>query len=168
MNYLNVSYDSNAGYLSAKNEVVQILRSMGDQKSEVELLAAGIMIAKTNIVSRKVIEELHERYVNDPQSLKATLKWVPVDFVCSPSLMDIKSVIREELNFLIVPSDTYKISVRSMTKKVSETELRDVVLGVLRGKEHEEAQREVNIAVYDDKAMISYLSKLDIFIRQSQ
>jgi len=165
MNYLCVSYDSNAGYFAAKNEIVQLLRAMGDQKAEVELLAPGLLLVKTNNVSRKVTEELHERYVNDPESIKATFQWIPADFLCAPSLTDIKSTVREELNFLIIPTDTYRLSVVSVNQNVNEKELRKTVLGILRGKESETAQHEVRIEVYNENAFVCYLRNKDIFTR---
>lgn len=165
MNCLCVSYDSNAGYFAAKNEIVQILRAAGDQKAEAELLAPGLLLVKTTIISRKVTEELHERYVNDPESIKATLQWIPVDFLCAPNLADIKSTVREELNFLIIPKDTYKLTIQSVNPKISEKEIRSAALGILRGKEDETAQHEIRIEVYNEQAFVSYLRNKDIFTR---
>jgi len=165
MNYLSVSYDSTAGYLSAKNEIVQLLRALGDQKAEIELLMPGMVLVKTSLVARKVTEELRERYVNDPESIKATLSWIPVDFVCSPTLSDIKSTIREELKFMITPSDTYRIGVICTTKKVNEKEIIQAIQGTLSGKENETAQHEVHAEIYDGYALLSYVRKADVFVR---
>jgi len=165
MNYLSVSYDSTAGYLSAKNEIIQILRSLGDQKGEVELLMPGMLLVKTNLAARKITEELRERYVNDPESIKATLSWIPVDFVCPPTLADIKSTIREELKFLITPSDTYRIEIICPTKKVNEKEILSAIEGTLSGKENETAQHEVHIEVYEGYALLSYVRKMDVFLK---
>lgn len=165
MNYLSVSYDSTAGYLSAKNEIVQLLRALGDQKAEIELLMPGMVLVKTSLVARKVTEELRERYVNDPESIKATLSWIPVDFVCSPTLSDIKSTIREELKFMITPSDTYRIEIICTTKKVNEKEIIQAIQGTLSGKENETAQHEVHAEIYDGYALLSYVRKADVFVR---
>jgi hypothetical protein len=165
MHHLSVSYDSTAGYLSAKNEIVQILRSLGDQKGEVELLIPGMVLVKTSLTARKVTEELRERYVNDPESIKATLSWIPIDFVCPPTLADIKSTIREELKFLITPSDNYRIEIICPTKKVNEKEIMQSIQGTLNGKENETAQHEVHIEVYDEYALLSYVRKMDVFVK---
>lgn len=165
MSHLSVSYDSTAGYLSAKNEIVQILRSLGDQKGEVELLMPGMVLVKTSLVARKVTEELRERYVNDPESIKATLSWIPVDFVCPPTLSDIKSTIREELKFMITPSDTYTIGIICPTKKMDEKEIIQAIQGTLSGKENETAQHEIHVEVYDSYALLSYVKKMDVFVR---
>lgn len=164
MSHLSVSYDSTAGYLSAKNEIAQILRSLGDQKGEVELLMPGMVLVKTSLVARKITEELRERYVNDPESIKATLSWIPVDFVCPPTIADIKSTIREELKFMITPSDTYKIGIICPTKKVNEKEIKQAIDG-LSGKENETAQHEIHVEVYDGYALLSYVRKADVFVR---
>lgn len=165
MNYLSVSYDSTAGYLSAKNEIVQILRLLGDQKGEVELLMPGMVLIKTSLVARKVTEELRERYVNDPESIKATLSWIPVDFVCTPTVSDIKSTIREELKFMITPNDTYAIGIICPTKKINEKEIKQAVKGTLSGKEDETAQHELHVEIYDGCALLSYVRKADVFVR---
>lgn len=165
MNHISVSYDSTAGYLSAKNEIVQILRSLGDQKGEVELLMPGMVLVKTSLVARKVTEELRERYVNDPESIKATLSWIPVDFVCSPTISDIKSTMREELKFMITQSDTYRINVICPLKKISEKEIVQAIQGTLSGKENETAQHEIHVEVYNEYALLSYVKKTDVFVR---
>jgi hypothetical protein len=125
----------------------------------------GMVLVKTNLVARKITEDLRERYVNDPESIKATLSWIPVDFVCTPILANIKSTIREELKFLITPSDIYRINIVCATKKISEKEILQAIEGTLSGKENETAQHEVHVEVYDGYALLSYVRKMDVFVK---
>ena len=83
----------------AREEILQILRKLGDKEPFVERTAArGIIGVRTRIDSREVIQRLRELFDEDPFVLQHTLKWVPVDLWTSSTLDSMKEGVTQLKN----------------------------------------------------------------------
>ncbi len=72
----------------AKDEILQILRILGDDNSVVKrTVARGIIGVRTRLDSREVVSSLRKLFEEDPLIFQYTLKWVPVD-LWTPSHME--------------------------------------------------------------------------------
>jgi len=83
-------------YGRAREEVLQILRKLGDDKPFVKCTAAmGIIGVRTQIDSRGVTQRLRELFEEDPFIVQHTLKWVPVDLWTRSTLDSMKEGITQ-------------------------------------------------------------------------
>jgi len=87
------------GYGRAKKEILNILRTVGDEKAIVRrTVAEGIIGAKTSLDPREVIRELRKLYDKDPFIFQQTLKWVPVDLWTRSEIDSLKEAVAELRN----------------------------------------------------------------------
>jgi hypothetical protein len=163
---LIVQYDSKAGYLSGKNEIHNILTKLGDQKSEQELLVPGFIGVKTILVARNVVEELREMYANDPESVKATVKWVPADYWCDATVEKILLTVKEEVKDLFLPSDPYSIQILPHKTALKSDEIISAIKPWLKGTISDFPQKILRIELFDKKASVTLLKPKDIFSRE--
>ena len=64
----------------AREDVLKILRALGDQDPTVRRTAArGLLGVRTALDPRGVTRELRELYSKDPFSFGTTIKWIPID-----------------------------------------------------------------------------------------
>jgi len=98
-------------YGKARNEIVNFLKSIGDEKPFVErTIAKGIIGIKTSVDSRQVIRTVREFFEKDPLSFQYTLKWVPIDFW---TFSDIDSIKKEvvKLRNRILKGEKWRMTV---------------------------------------------------------
>ncbi|RLE46139.1 hypothetical protein DRJ22_02705 [Candidatus Woesearchaeota archaeon] len=161
---LLVFYDSKAGYLAAKNEVQTILTKLGDQKSEEELLESGIIAVKTELRNRKVIEEVRDIFVSNPLSINSTLKWVPIDYWCNPTLKDIISTVKEEIASLITEKDRFAIEVEKHESNLNKKEMQNKIAELIKGKpDSDYPDKTIRIDLFKERVGITLLGKHDVF-----
>jgi tRNA acetyltransferase TAN1 len=80
-------------YAKARNEIVNFLRSIGDEKPFVEkTIARGIIGVKTSLDPRQVIRSIRDLAEKDSSLFQYTLKWVPIDLW---TFSDLDSIKRE-------------------------------------------------------------------------
>jgi tRNA acetyltransferase TAN1 len=98
-------------YTRAKEEAVQILSKLGDDKPFVKRTAArGIIGVRTQIDSREVIQRLRELFDEDAFTLQHTLKWVPVDLWTHSTMDSMKEGVTE-LREKIHEGDKWRMTV---------------------------------------------------------
>src|ERR1041385_2827466 len=90
-----VTYGS-AGYFAAKKEVQAILTKLGDQKAQIDLIAPGSIGILTKIPAKKLVEDLRELYLSDPEVLSTTGDWIPLEYWCASTVPAVVKVIRDE------------------------------------------------------------------------
>lgn len=84
---------------SARKEILQILRKLGDEEPLVKRTAArGIIGVRTRIDSREVVQRLRALFDEDPFILQHTLKWLPVDLWTISSLDSMKEGVTQLKN----------------------------------------------------------------------
>lgn len=107
---LLVSYSWGA-YRRAKEEILAILRTLGDENPIVKrTIAEGIIGVKTRLDSREVIRGLRTLFSKDPFILQQTLKWVPVDLWTNSDMDSMKEAVAELKN-KIRAGETWRMTV---------------------------------------------------------
>lgn len=158
-----VKYSSSAGFMSAKGELQSVLSRMGDQRAETELLAPGVIGVETELEPRRVVEELHDQFVSNPDLLSATLLWVPVDEWTD--LEKVERVVREDVK-PVVGDALYRVDVVVHKGDADAEALKSSVAGVVGGRVNEDhPQKVVRIDVVERKAGVSVLKQADVFAR---
>jgi tRNA acetyltransferase TAN1 len=83
-------------YGRAKEEIVRILKTLGDENPIVRrTIAEGIIGVQTRLDSREVIHGLQRLFNEDPSLIQHTLKWVPVDLWTYSDMESMKSAVKE-------------------------------------------------------------------------
>lgn len=152
---LIVYYAAHGGYLSSKIEVHNLLTKFGDQKADIELLCPGVMAVKTSLDARKVVDNLSDLYVKEPSALNYTVKWIPVDYWCSPA--EIVSTVKDEYRTMFAPTDQFSVKIVSRGK-LNEQELLSSLKPFLRGSINDEhPQKILRIEVFDKLVAVALL-----------
>ena len=83
----------------AKEEIIQILKILGDESPVVKrTVAQGIIGARTHLDSREVVIGLRKLFDEDPFTFRYTLKWVPVDLWTRSDMESLKEGVRKLRN----------------------------------------------------------------------
>lgn len=159
---LIVEYESKAGFLEARREIEQFLEKLGDKSPEVELIMPGWLAVKTDIKNKEVIEELRDIFSTDPNSVKATKRWIPVDCWCDNG--EVEACIKEEYNEILLPKDRYHINLEAHGAGVSEEDFADKIAGAVRAKrELDPVEKILRVHVFKDKTALSLNGRHNYF-----
>jgi len=158
-----IYYSSDAGFMTAKQEIHNILTKLGDQKEETELVVPGVIGLKTKLDARKVIDELNELYVNDPNSVTATVKWIPVDYWCNADNKSILDVFKDEFKTMFSETDHYNIEITNEKPGLLDT-LKPWIKGTIN---KEKPQKILKIELFGENAYISLLRPHNIFSKNN-
>ena len=162
---LIVHYGS-AGYLAAKMEIHAILTKLGDQKEEQDLLAPGVIGVTTKLDARKIVVDVKDHYVSDPESIRATYKWEPADNWCDAATDAITKIIREDIREFMMPDDLYTIEVDEHNSKLAKDEVIKAAAKYMRGKlDHERPNKTLVIELFDTKACVTLALKKEMFTK---
>jgi len=100
-------------YKGAVEEIVRILRALGDGKPLVRrTLAEGIIGVKTCLNPRTVVSELRRLFYEDPAAFQYTLKWVPIGLWAFSDLESMKEAVAE-LGKNIGANETWRMTVET-------------------------------------------------------
>lgn len=156
---LIIWYDG--GYLNAKSELHNILAKMGDQKAQMDLLGPGMISVTTNLKPLRIIEQLQEISVNDPEDIKYIIRAMPVDEFCE--IGEFNAVLREDIKGLI-GSDLYSIEVGVV--KGSEGDLKARAQSVIGGRiDENHPQKTLRLTVIENHIAVSLLTPKKEFKR---
>lgn len=162
---LIVHYGS-AGYMNAKSEIHAILTKLGDQKEEQELLAPGVIGVTTKLDARKVVVEVKDQYVFDPESIKATSEWEPADNWCDATIDAITKTIREDIREFMTSEDLYTIDVDEHNSKLEKAEVAKAAASFMRGRlDYERPNKTLIIELFETKACVTLALKKDVFLK---
>lgn len=100
-----------AGERWAKGEIINLLRTLGDEQPFVKRTPAwGIMGVRTTLQPRRVTTELRSLLQQNPLLFRATSKWVPVDIWTYSDIESLKEAVLR-LRERIKPGETWRMSV---------------------------------------------------------
>lgn len=144
--------------MNARNEIQNLVTKLGDQKASIEILVPGWIGVKTEVDARKIVEELRELFLADPQGIKTLKEIVPHDNWCEASIQKIKQTVNIEATDLFADEDIYKIDVHVKKSDLSPEEIKETVSPMLKGREDENhPQKILRIDVFGQWAAITVL-----------
>jgi len=161
---LLVSYPWGA-YRRAKEEVLSVLKRLGDEKTIVQrTVAEGIIGVNTRLDPREVIRELRTLFDEDPLILQQTLKWVPVD-MWTWSKMDSMREAVSELKKKIQVGERWRMTVekRRSTKYHKIEIIRELAELIEEKVDLEKPDKILRIDIIGKYAGVSVLTSQDIF-----
>lgn len=138
-----VEYDSDCGYMLARNEIHDFFERLGDRDCSIEIISSGFVGVQTKLNNIDVIEALQDIYFKSPDSFKATLRWLPVDFVCGfnnicDSLKEFEDILSER--------DFYDLLVESYGD-LEELMIENLIKSCVKAKMLMTAQRLIHVVV---------------------
>jgi len=81
-------------YRRAKEEIMHILKTLGDEKPLVKpTIAEGIIGVKTRLDPREAVQGIRMLFDRDPLIFQHTLKWVPVDLWTHSDMESMKEAV---------------------------------------------------------------------------
>lgn len=84
-----------SAYRRAKDEIIQILKLLGDENPIVKrTVAQGIIGVKTCLDPREVVSELRRLFEDNPFTFQYTLKWIPIDLWTHSDMESMKEGLR--------------------------------------------------------------------------
>lgn len=157
---MNLIVEYEGGYLNGKSEIESVIRKLGDDKVEIEILVPGVLGIKTELTARRVTEELRELMMGESgfKFIKKAIpidEWVAVEEVPKLVEEDFKSVIADAL---------YRVDVVVRKGDVDANALVEKVKKVVNGRyEENRPQKIIRVEVFDKQAGVSLIKELDVF-----
>ncbi len=156
-----VKYRSSAGFMTAKAEIQDILTRQGDQKAEMELLAPGVIGVASKLKNRDIVENTREAYVEDPDSLKATTEWIPVDAWCAVDR--ILPFAREELQASFFDNDRVLVEVIVHRGSAKAEEIKKSLLSLVKGVIYDvNPSKVLRVDIADNNAGVTLMKPNDV------
>jgi len=152
-------------YRRAKEEVLSVLKRLGDEKPIVKrTVAEGIIGVNTHLDPREVIRKLRTLFDEDPLSLQQTLKWVPVD-MWTWSKMDSMREAVSELKNRIQVGERWRMTLekRRYTKYHKIEIIRELAELIEEKVDLEKPDKILRIDIIGKYAGVSVLTSQDIF-----
>lgn len=152
-------------YRRAKEEVLSVLKRLGDEKTSVKrTVAEGIIGVNTSLDPREVIRKLRTLFDENPLILQQTLKWVPVD-IWTWSKMDSMKEAVSELKNKIQVGERWRMTVekRRYTKYHKIEIIRELAELIEEKVDLEKPDKILRIDIIGKYAGVSVLASQDIF-----
>jgi len=158
---MNIIVFYQGGYMDAKSELKDLLRKMGDDKANVEILVPGVVGVETELNPRRFTEELRDMQAGDPESVRCIAKAVPIDDWCA--VEEVGKVVKEDFKSVIADA-LYRVDVQVHRGDANADEITKVVQEVINGRiDVDHPQKIIRVDVFDKQASVSLLKELDIF-----
>ena len=94
-----------------QEEITRILGEFGDDEPEITITSmSGILTAKTKLDPIMVVEKIQELIMDEPWSIRYSLRIIPIQRVSETKIEEIEKVISEMIE-LIPKGDSYRISI---------------------------------------------------------
>lgn len=107
----------------AKEEVRYILREFGDEEADVRITnMSGILTANTYLDPLQVIKYIREKIVDEPWSVRYSLKIVPIEEVVETEYNSISDAL-SKMTEKIKQDETYRISIKKRNSTISSNEI---------------------------------------------
>jgi len=116
-----IEYKPEAGYLEARKEVERIFEGR-DENVIIDLLVPGWIAVKTDLKHKDIIEDIKDRFSMDPQYIKATRRWIPVDYWCT--IETISDTIKEEYGEILTSKDRCFIKIEPHGAEANEKDIK--------------------------------------------
>lgn len=139
-----------------------MLESFGLRAADVELFAPGIIGVRAATDAFALVADVNERFLNDPECLSSTKRWLPVSTVCE--LDRIPQCVREECAGTLRATDAYRLVFENYAD--ASEGLPEKIREVVRASEDERADKVLYVLVFARFACVSLVRKHAVFVRE--
>lgn len=107
----------------AKEEIKKIISDLGDDNPEFLITdLPGIIIGNTSLDSIMIIQNIREKILDEPWSIRYCLRMIPIQSVCKTKISEIKDQIKKKIS-VIKPEQSYRITIEKRNSKISSDEI---------------------------------------------
>ncbi|MBI4141627.1 hypothetical protein HY484_01740 [Candidatus Woesearchaeota archaeon] len=162
---LLVHYFQDVGYLSARREIERHLISLGDKKALIEKSRDGSVVGvRTVLEPKELIQELKEKFVQNPSEFSSTEKWIPVETWCAAGVENIKKAVSgmiEQIN----NNDRWSAEVETWGRGPFVEEILQILKHIISARFVEVSSSKIVFVEFQgSEAAISILKPDDIFL----
>jgi tRNA acetyltransferase TAN1 len=146
-----------------QEEIARILGEFGDDEPEITITSmSGILTAKTKLDPIMVVEKIQELIMDEPWSIRYSLRIIPIQRVSETKIEEIEKVISEMIE-LIPKGDSYRISIEKRNTDISSQEIITKIASKIKNKVSlENPDKIIQIEILGAKTGIAILKKADI------
>ncbi len=146
-----------------QEEITRILGEFGDDEPEITITSmSGILTAKTKLDPIMVVEKIQELIMDEPWSIRYSLRIIPIQRVSETKFEEIEKVISEMIE-LIPKGDSYRISIEKRNTDISSQEIITKIANKIKNKVSlENPDKIIQIEILGAKTGIAILKKADI------
>ena len=156
-----IEYKPKSGYLESRREIEKIMEKL-EASAEVDLLVPGWIILKTDMPHKAVIEEVEDRFSMNPEFVKTTLRWIPVDYWCEPK--DVPAKVKEEYGDILLAKDRYCIMAEAHNVDADLTQLKKDISAIIPAKlEPDPIEKILRIDIFTKGTAIAIIGRHSIF-----
>jgi len=103
----------------AREEIKKIVNELGDDSPEFRITnLPGIITGKTTLDPIGVIQNIREKILDEPWSIRYCLRIIPIQSVCATNINEIKDQVQNKIN-VIKPDQSYRITIEKRNSKIS-------------------------------------------------
>jgi len=107
----------------AKEEIKKICNELGDENPEFSITnLPGIITGKTSLNPIDVINNIHEKILDEPWSIRYCSRLIPIQSVCGTNINEIKDEIQKKIG-VFKPEESYRITIEKRNFKISSNEI---------------------------------------------
>jgi tRNA acetyltransferase TAN1 len=146
-----------------QEEITRILGEFGDDEPEITITSmSGILTAKTKLDPIMVVEKIQELIMDEPWSIRYSLRIIPIQRVSETKIEEIEKVISEMIE-LIPKGDSYRISIEKRNTDISSQEIITKIANKIKNKVSlENPDKIIQIEILGAKTGIAILKKANI------
>lgn len=107
----------------ARNEINKIINDLGDDNPKFTLTnLPGIITAQTRLNPLELIQNIREKILDEPWTIRYCLRIIPIQSVCRTNIKEIKDEINKK-NRIFKPEESYRITIEKRNSNISSKEL---------------------------------------------
>ena len=103
----------------AKEEIEKIIFDLGDKNADFTITNfPGILKGKTSLNPLKVVENIREKIIDEPWTIRYCLRIIPIQSICKTDINEINDEVEKKIKDL-KPDEKYRITIEKRNSKIS-------------------------------------------------
>lgn len=149
--------------LETRQEIINILDKIGDSEPKIIITnMSGILTAETNLDPIDVVKKIKEMILEEPWSIRYSLRIIPIQEITETKLESIEDGITGLIG-LISAEESYRISIEKRNSDISSQELISRIAKKIKNKVSLEfPDKVILIEILGNKTGIAIVKKTDI------
>lgn len=149
--------------LETRQEIINILDKIGDSEPKIIITnMSGILTAETNLDPIEVVKKIKEMILDEPWSIRYSLRIIPIQKITETKLESIEDGITGLIG-LISAEESYRISIEKRNSDISSQELISRIAKKIKNKVSLEfPDKVILIEILGNKTGIAIVKKTDI------